>query len=181
MEKNIKISLSTKDLNNLIKDLKKLSISFKNLNAEVSKELAYQTASELEKNYNSISFESSDGKANIGVENNNNTYKVFARSKGVIYEEFGTGDIGMASPHPISQSKFGLKDYNTGQTIREADEKSAKNGITSGMYWTYWDGNKLVYTQGIPSGKFMFNTSEWLRNNRKKIIQEKVDDVISKV
>ena len=177
MEKNIKISLNTKELSNLINDLKKLSSSFKNLNTEVAKELAEATAHELEQNYSAFPFQSSEGKAQIGVENSNNVYKVYARSKSVIYEEFGTGDVGQANPHPIPQSDFGLKGYNTGSYIYPADNFSAQYGITSGMYWTY-DG---VPTQGIPSGKFMFNTSEWLHDNYKELIQKKVDDVISKV
>ena len=181
MEKKIKVKLSIDDLNNVIKDLKSLSKQFNTLNDTISKELAEATKYQLEQNYSMLPYVGSEGTPSFGVKVEGHSYKVYASGKSVIYEEFGTGDKGQSSPYPIPQSDFGLKGYNTGETIRRADRMSAEHGIKDGMYWTYWDGTKWVYTQGIPSGKFMYNTSEWLRSNYKDLIQKKVDDVISKV
>lgn len=181
MEKDIKLKLSVNDISNLIKDMKKLSQEFKNLNDIVSKELAEATQYQLEQNYSTMPFLSNTSMPHFGVTKTHNGYSVYARGDNIVYEEFGTGDVGESHPYPIPQSDFGLKGYNTGETIRDADGYSAKQGITSGKYWTYWDGKDWVYTQGIPSGKFVFNTSEWLHENYKDLIQKKVDDVISKV
>lgn len=100
-----------------------------------------------------------------------NGYKLIAEGKDVIYEEFGTGDRGEQKPHP-EKSKYDLDDYNSGLYIRSVSniksEKTLKkleeNGIESGHYWTYKkDGEgDVIYTQGVPAGKEMWNTRNYV-------------------
>ena len=179
----IDVKLSSKDIRACIKKLKNLRDNIDKVADEIAQELAQQTAKQIDNNYRSLWFAgmSNSGKPLIGFEKYSNGWRAFARGGSVFYDEFGTGDRGASDGHPLKGS-FGLRPYNSGRTIRKANKSSAEHGITSGLYWTYKDiAGNIVYTNGVPSGKFMYNASIWLRKNYKKIAKEKVDDVLSKL
>lgn len=178
----IKVSLNPKEIGDLIKRLQKARDDFEKLEDELPKELAKSTSKQIVKHYALKGFHS-DEKPTIGVVKTQNGYRAYIRGPAVIYEEFGTGDVGASNGHPW-KGDYPLRPYNSGETIRPADETSSeKYGIDSGLYWTYYDPvkHRMVATQGIPSGKFMYGADIWLRNNYKKIAKEKVDDILSKL
>ena len=148
-------------------------------------DLAKQTKEKAEEFYNNVPFESHD-RPRFYYEKTEKGYRVVAKGDSLLYEEFGTGDKGKASPH-VLKGQFDLNPYNSGETIRPAKmlskQKQSETGIKKGLYWTYKDPmtDEIVYTQGIPAGMFMYHADEWLKENYKKIIKEKVDDVLSKV
>jgi hypothetical protein len=101
-----------------------------------------------------------------------NGYKLTAKGKDVLYEEFGTGDRGEDDPHP-DKSKFNLNDYNSGYFIMSVEDIGNQDlldflkeeGITSGKYWSYRKNGERHFTQGVPSGKEMWNTrNEMIKN-----------------
>lgn len=110
-----------------------------------------------------------------------NGYKLIAKGKDVIYEEFGTGDMGEQNPHP-DKSKYDLNDYNSGQYIRNVSDYDKNSytyddlqefGIDSGKFWRYSKNGVLYYTQGVPSGKEMWNTrNEIIKNIIPKATKE---------
>ena len=97
-------------------------------------------------------------------------YELISEGKDVVYEEFGTGDEGQKKPHPDKkyyESKYNLKKYNSGQYIRNVSDYDENSytyddlhamGITSGKFWRYKKGDTLYYTQGVPSGREMWDT-----------------------
>lgn len=177
------MTLSEEGIGDVINRLNTLKKNLDNVGEAISKELGEKTAEQIEHFYNQKGFESTNEKPLITTVKYDKGYKAIARSTGVIYEEFGTGDVGAKHGHPW-KGDYGLNPYNSGPTIRSTDllsKEFKKNlGIKEGKYWTYSDGG-LVYTQGNPAGKFMYYSDIWLRNNYKKIAKEKVDDVISKI
>lgn len=178
----IKTKLSTDDINSVIKKLNRLKKELSNIDDTISKTLAEETKNQIIKNYALKGFSSSD-KPTIGIAKYSKGYKAFIRGSSVIYDEFGTGDTGARNGHPW-KGDYSLNPYNSGETIRQANEKSqARYGIGSGLYWTYYDDIKdmIVATQGVPSGKFMYKSAMWLKDNYKSIVKEKVDDVLSKL
>lgn len=185
MGKRIKISLNPSDIDSTIRKLSKLKDNLSKEIPNVLEDLAKQTKEKAEEYYNNLPFKSND-KPTFRYEKTKNGYKVIAEGGSLLYDEFGTGDKGQASPHP-EKNKFDLNDYNSGATIRPAKllskTKQKETGIVGGLYWTYKDpvSGEIVYTQGIPAGMFMYHTDVWLRDNYKKIVKKKVDDVISKV
>lgn len=184
MAKNVKINLSSSDINDAIKKLQEVKKVIDDNKDSILRDLAEQTKDKIEENYNKLPFASND-KPTFAVVKYADGYKAVARGSSVIYDEFGTGDKGQADGHPW-KSDFGLNAYNSGDTIRPASwmskEKQQKVGINSGLYWTYKDDAGVIhYTQGVPSGKFMYDADIWLHENYKKIVKEKVDDVLSKV
>lgn len=114
-------------------------------------------------------------------------FEVVAYGNDVIYAEFGTGDVGQDSPHENKKAEFNLNAYNSGQYIRnvsslkttgKAMKKVAEHGILSGNYWTYKKNGTVYYTQGVPAGKQMFNTTKYIRDGAgKKIIAEKLGEI----
>ena len=108
----------------------------------------------------------------IYYEKMDNGYKLIAKGKDVIYEEFGTGDRGEDDPHP-DKSKYNLNDYNSGYFIMSVEDIGNQDlldflkeeGITSGKYWSYRKNGERHFTQGVPSGKEMWNTrNEMIKN-----------------
>jgi hypothetical protein len=185
VEKRIKISLNDKSIDSAIQKLTKVKKALDKEKDNIIRDLAEQTVDKAKEFYSGVLFKSNN-ETEFNYKKTEKGYQVFAKGKSLLYDEFGTGDEGKASPHKL-KGQFDLNDYNSGQTIRPASmltpEKQAKIGIKSGLYWTYKDPvtGDIVYTQGIPAGMFMYNTDKWLRDNYKEIIKKKVDDVISKV
>lgn len=175
----ITINLSQKSINDAIKQINDMKKETLRVNDLVAKDLADKTLDKMKEFYSMFPYKSNTDSPSFYVEKTENGYKAVIASASVAYEEFGTGDIGASDGHPW-KGNYSLNPYNSGSTIRPADDKSAKYGITSGLYWTYWNGSYHVYTQGIPSGKFMYNSDIWLRDNYKEIIKQKVADALSK-
>lgn len=179
----IKVSLSSNSIKDAIKKLNKAKKELAKVDDELAKELAEQTKDKIVSYYSKKGFSSSDTPT-IGVVKYSKGYKAFIRGRNVIYEEFGTGDIGAKNGHPW-KGDYGLNPYNSGATIRSTNNLSPEfqeeQGLQDGLYWTYTENGEKVFTQGIPAGKFMYNADIWLRDNYKRIAKKKVDDVLSKL
>ena len=153
-----------KDIDNLSKDIPKLIVD------EGKDYLDRQYAKSPNRNDPNIDF------SNIytGVEKIENGYKLYAKGPDMLYEEFGTGDEGQKHQHP-DKSKYSLNAYNSGQHIRDVSslnensytkEDLEKIGITSGRFWYYEKDGIGHYTQGVPAGKEMWNTRNYLKSNK---------------
>lgn len=179
-----KIQISSNDINELISGLETLSSEIKQMSMDIPLQVAHQGLTYLDKQYANTPDDENITDITTSVGKTANGYAILSSGYDVIYAEFGTGDKGQNRPHK-EKSKYGLKGYNTGEHIREvseSNEKLASKGITSGKYWTYEKDGKIIYTQGIPAGMQMFNTSNELRSNIiKKVLEEKGRDAISKV
>lgn len=174
-------NFSVASTNKALRKFNKLVVKYKN---ELVKELATQGADVMQIFYDGKGFESDNKPAKIKAVKTKDGYEIRARGTGVIYEEFGTGDVGEANKHKISPTEFGLKNYNTGATIRDyftlSDKLREEWGINSGMYWSYESNGEYIFTQGIPAGMFVYDTSEWLHKNIKEIATQKAGEVLSK-
>ena len=103
-----------------------------------------------------------------------------------IYDEFGTGEEGASDPHPMKNQFSQLNPYNSGPIVSK--NINPKNGR---HYWYYppMDGQPYFnfpdegagYTEGIPSGKQMYNTLLDLRKNAKKVAVFEVNKTIAEI
>ena len=175
--------VDTKDIDDIINRLNNLSSNINKLKTDLPRAIGEEGLSYLNSLYASKPKENDTDDITTSIKDYDNGCYIIAKGKDVLYEEFGTGDEGEKNPHP--ERLDGLKGYNTGPTIRNVnpDNPALKSrGITSGKYWTYEKNGEIVYTQGIPSGKQMYNTSRYLKKGViKKIMKEKASDVLSKV
>ena len=102
-------------------------------------------------------------------------YIAFAGSQ-VLYEEFGTGDEGAKDSHPM-KPLFKLNPYNSGPTI-QVDEKNGHH------YWIYKPMAGEPYfdedgrTEGIPSGKHMYNASKYLDKRASKLAEKIIKETL---
>lgn len=145
---------------------------------KTDKKIIEESKKYLDKQYSSRFKDPNITDISTEYEKIDNGYKLIAKGKDVIYEEFGTGDRGEDNPHP-DKSKYNLNDYNSGITIRPVNllsqEKREEHGLSSGKYWTYKkdESGDVEYTQGIPSGKEMWNTrNEMIKNIIPKATKE---------
>lgn len=171
MSKVKKVNLDTKELATLIKSLKTFSSDLKKLPKDITKDIAEIGQEFLENEYANTKTDQTIDIDTISTEviETNNGYSIVASGQELLYAEFGTGEYGAEDPHP-RKSEFGLNAYNSGPTIKV-------NTKTGRHFWWYQG-----YSEGNPSGKQVFNTSKFLKDNVvKKVMKEKVGEVISKV
>ena len=93
-----------------------------------------------------------------------------------VYDEFGTGEEGLKSPHPMHDN-FGLNPYNSGKYI-------FYNQFAGRYQWYYAPMAGMPYftpsgaTSGIPSGKQMYHTLQYVRDIKNEIIVEEINEAI---
>lgn len=176
--------VDTKEIGRMINSLNTLSSNINKLKTEIPKEIAEEGLKYLNSLYASKSKDNDTDDIHTSIDKTETGYSIISQGKDVLYEEFGTGDEGARHPHK-DKSKYGLKDYNSGPTIRPVNSNNPAlkaHGIISGKYWTYEKDGEIKYTQGIPAGMQMFDTSNYLRSGViKTIMKEKASDVLSKV
>ena len=182
MMNNKDITLDSNKINNVISSLTSLSKLLSESEETIAKEVAIDGLNVLNGFY-SKSFDENIEPPNTYIQKNQNGYSIVAHGEDVVYEEFGTGDEGANDAHPWKgQTDFPLNAYNSGEHIREAGVSSAEHGITSGNYWTYSKNGNIIYTQGVPSGKELYNTIQYLRKDGiNAVLDKKVRNVISKL
>lgn len=188
MNKTIHVNFNQKDISDLISKLETLHSDIKDYPEKLTKEIAYDGLTHLDMLYASTPYQNNVGDINTRVRKTLNGYSIIASGQDVIYEEFGTGDMGEQNSHP-EKSEYNLNDYNSGSTIRSVSNQSVstiqklnEHNITSGKYWTYVRDGQLHYTQGIPAGKQVFNTRNYIiEEGIKKANDKLVGDMLSKL
>ena len=93
---------------------------------------------------------------------------------GAVYDEFGTGEKGNADPHPLKDF-YGLNPYNSGPMV------STHINVNGLHYWFAPHNSPQLmypngYTEGIPSGKQMYNTLQYVREIKRDVIKEQIND-----
>lgn len=185
MSKTIKMTLGTSDINNLINSLTTMTKNINNLGEEITRELSVVGSEYLTNEYSDVNDPNIDP-INVSTRKTSLGYDIVANGDSLFYEEFGTGDEGESVSGgkgvQEARSKFNLKNYNSGDYIRDANSKSKEYGIVSGKYWTYKKNGEIYHTQGVKPGLEVYNTSQFLKNKAvKDVMKKKAGDVISKV
>lgn len=183
-----KINISIDNVDTIINALQVLYDDYKTMGETISKDIANDGLKYLDKQYQSIYQDPNIGNITTKTKKTDNGYNIVASGKDVIYVEFGTGDKGENDSHP-DKSKYNLNNYNSGSFILDVEDVKneemlnllAENQIVSGKFWHYSKGGESHLTQGIPSGKQMFNTYNYLANkSAKKIVKERSDEINDK-
>lgn len=96
-----------------------------------------------------------------------------------IYDEFGIGEEGADDPHPQKSEFSFLNPYNSGPVVSTHISKNGRH------YWFYnpmkgkpYFDSKTGYTEGVPSGKQMFNTSLYINEIKDEIVKEKINNAM---
>lgn len=93
-----------------------------------------------------------------------------------VYDEFGTGEEGLASPHPMKNSASReLNPYNSGPMVRKLIDENGRH------YWIYtpnanipnYDKNGKTY--GIPAGKQIYNAAKEVRARKDDVIKKNLN------
>ncbi len=169
------------ELGELQSDLAELAKKLEQASESILDEMADVGLKEMQNTYNAQPFKTpsySDMQFFIDKKEKMRTIKM--QGPQAIYSEFGTGTLGERYPHPLEKGQFGLKPYNSGRTIRKANEQVNKiTGIAVGeLYWTYKDADgNTHYTQGIPAGKEGYNAGQTIRKQWKRIARKKIEEI----
>ena len=178
----IKINLSQKDIKAAILNIKKLKDNFGSINEKVLEDIEQEGLNAINSSLSGSNFEFSEPVSAFGNRQDNKV-EIGIRGNQAIYEEYGTGTIGMNNPHPDKPSS--LNPYNSGKTIRSNEKSTSQasaNGIpVSGLYWTYKYNGQKIYTQGRPAGAHVYKASQTIKQNIKEIFKRRVGEELSKL
>ena len=128
----------------------------------------------LEDNTISGAYDSGSGKGYIKMQGPN-----------AVYDEFGTGEEGKDNPHPLAGViHFSMPPYYgyvTGPFVREHI-----NPANGRHYWIYTPNKSLPsyepsgYTEGIPAGKQMYSTLEFVQKEKQRTISKVANIALKK-
>lgn len=160
MNKNITTGLSVKELENLARQMDNWADMMDKASKKIVKDLADYGLEKMQEIYAEAQSKYEDTTAmDFSITGTETEKTVSMSGPQALYDEFGTGTIGAENPHPI-KSEFGLNEYNSGPTIREAKEdivnpKTGETTVSAGsLYWVYRDeSGKPHFTQGVPAQK----------------------------
>ena len=172
------LRLSESNIKNLIDDLEYLEDSLTFASHNIVKKLVdngYNKANELNNMAPQSGVTKSVVTKNTGKTTRNGVVGYISlEGDSAIYDEFGTGEEGLSDPHPI-KSNFGLNPYNSGPFV--STHINSENGR---HFWFYgpMSGQPYFessgYTEGIPSGKQMYNTLKYIRNIKQDVISQEL-------
>ena len=177
----------------IFRALDRLESELEKIGEEIVQEIAIAGEIRLQQEWSSREVDPNIVDYSIGIAKKRNGYAIQATGEDVVYEEFGTGDKGADDGHPWKgQTSFPLNAYNSGETIsdvadiasQETRNKLAAHGIVSGKFWSYPNkqGEGRTLTQGVKSGKELYNTSKYLQDVEiKRILEQKAGEVLSKL
>lgn len=181
--KTIDMELSTKSINQAIREVKHFRDELRRKCLELVRVLAQEgveiakmqvismeavDTTELEHSIDAVFFPGE----RCGV--------VFADAPYAVYVEYGTGVVGAANPHPgIREGRIdgtvslGGKNGDVthahmgyGRSFAYDPESGETKSTNSSMGWVYKDRNgQFFFTMGYPSRPFMYNTLRWLEEH----------------
>ena len=114
----MKIQLSTRSIDEAIKKLQIFESTLKDVDNDIVIALSEFVEDEIKKNYQNTPFRDGNDSYSVISEITDGSAKISATGSQVLYDEFGTGEVGKNSPHPLKSGMVGLNDYNSGKTIR---------------------------------------------------------------
>lgn len=134
------------------------------------------TAGDYADMLNSVAPRSGTSGASIERVAINNVGEISLSGADAVYDEFGTGSEGARNPHPLKEN-FPLNPYNSGPHI-------FYNQFANKYQWIYPPMAGRPYftatglTEGIPSGKQMYNTLQYIRRIKDEIVAEEINNAL---
>lgn len=175
----MKVQLSTYSIKNLINNIEYLSDTLHTTSGLIVDKLVDAGVARAQELDAAAPRSGTSGNNIYGEYKKNGIGMVVMQGEHALYDEFGTGEEGLNDPHPM-KGNFPLNDYNSGPFV-----STHINEETGRHYWYYapMGGQPYFrpdgYTEGIPSGKQMYNTLQYLRKNKVKIANEEIKDALN--
>ena len=158
MSKVIKISLSSKSVEQAIRELKAYRDSLESRKQKLLEELANIGLKEAQVRFTNAMYDGVND-SEVTLKTIENGYQIVAEGKAVAFIEFGTGVYYNPSepyPNPRPDGIVGIGEYGKGYGKRQA--------------WGYKnESDELVITHGNPAAMPMWYASEEMRNSILKI------------
>lgn len=164
-------------IKDLIEELSYTSSTLQEATCENIVERICNDASQYASYLNAVAPQSGTDKSIVGKEIDGRQGSVYLSGKSAVYDEFGTGEEGALNAHPM-KANFALNPYNSGPFVSTHLDKYGQH------FWFYTPMagrefyNEKGLTYGIPSGKQMYNTLQYIRGIKKDIISEEINEAI---
>lgn len=187
------VKLSVYHINSLITKLRSINGTIRHAQFGITEELIEKGVKKGDI-YNNRAVRSGTNKSVVtSIKAKRNSFEnvvfggVVLNGEHAIFEEFGTGEVGKEDPHPQSGTLSFVvppeySGYITGSFVRTHINKYGRH------YWfhrpmagknAYFQRNG--YTEGIPSGKQMYNTAKYLHGIKYKVANKHLKPAIKEI
>lgn len=161
MPKVIKMGLSTKSIDDAVRELKAFRDSIEGKKDKLLKELGEIGVREASVRFTTAMYDGVND-SDVTLESTNNGYAIVAKGKAVAFIEFGAGvyhNGAESYPNPRPSGIVGIGEYGKGYGKRNT--------------WVYRDeAGEKVFTHGNPAAMPMWYASEEMRRNIERIAKE---------
>lgn len=174
------VKLSKQGIKDAIQKLEFLKDNIKVANTDIIQNLVNIGVAEAS-TINAMAIQSGAEKSQVigrVVENGTKGYVVLT-GPNAVYDEFGTGEEGLASPHPMHDtSSRPLNPYNSGPYVSTHIDYTGKH------YWIYQPnagiGNydQSGKTYGIPAGKQIYNAAKEIKARKDDVTKTELNNAI---
>ena len=177
----VSVSFSKKSINDIIKKYEYIANHVDELNESIVDDFKEIGLREINSSISGSNYIPSEPLKIINEKN-----AIGIKGTQAIYDEYGTGTIGLNNPHPEKPSS--LNAYNSGATIRPNKKKGSiktNDGMNEtvpigGLYWTFKYNGQKIYTQGRPAGMHVYKAKNKIKDNLKSIVKKRVGEYLSK-
>lgn len=164
----LKAVLSTESIAALLKELNDYSVKVEALPARITETLVSECEREIRENLSSVTDVDGNYLAEAGSSVSGNRGIAYMEGDQAQYLEYGTGEAGNGSPHPLADD-VGWN-YDSGNRIRKIE-----TGINKGKrMWLYFDKikNHPRRTNGLPAQMPVLKAAVRLRGRVREVAEE---------
>lgn len=177
--------LSVDNLKGFEEEIKKMSDKMNVAAVRIAKELSEYGLKEMENIYSNFELTGNEP-STFYITGSDTEKKIVMDGPQAIYDEFGTGTEGELNPYPVDTAQFGMKGYNTGETIRpakqrdvDAAKKQNKDIGLGELFWTYIDSNgEKQYTKGTPAQKEVYDSMKKTLEKSPEVITNIMKEIV---
>lgn len=165
----ISVGLSTKSINNAIKELNKYKQSILDKEKQLLEKLAYIGVSNASVRFTTAMYDGVND-VTVNLEKTAKGYAVVAKGKAVAFIEFGSGvyhNTGEPYPLPRPDGVVGIGEYGQGKGKRKAWYYKGEAGTNGEL-----QSNGSVKTRGNPAAMPMWYATEEMRRSILDIVKE---------
>lgn len=174
MSKKIKVKLTTRGINDAIKQIEAYKQSLARIRATICERLAEIGMKDASVRFASAQYDGTND-SDVTIEPTPTGYKVIAKGNAVAFIEFGTGvhyNVGATYPLPKPSGIVGIGEYGKKQGKKDSWRYKGDPGTNGEIRTNPKSGEDWVVTHGNPAQMPMYHALMAMQNEVERVVKE---------